>query len=189
MIFKILPTKNYKSWSHSFNGPNFTFCFSRLSEVLIEKKWELICRNLSQFKNNIIYLKLLNFKCEIIWGWGHNKKQDLISVKQEQETSSTFWSTKTVQVRLPFHVMQRCVQYRKRTLYGLISHTLNFTHSFERALVDAVVLDGTASFNMLPPGKCGTFKDCRSSFSPIRDQMSHSKCKDNRFSMGLLLGE
>ena len=130
MIFKILPTKNYKSWPHSFNGPNFTFCFSRLSEVLIEKKWELICRNLSQFKNNIIYLKLLNFKCEItIWGWDHNKKQDLISVKQEQEISSTFWSTKTVQVRLPFHVMQRCVQYRNRTLYGLISHTLNFTHS------------------------------------------------------------
>ena len=85
MIFKILPTKNYKSWPHSFNGPNFTFYFSRLSEVLIEKKWELICRNLSQFKNNIIYLKFFNFKCEItIWGWDYNKKQDLISVKQER---------------------------------------------------------------------------------------------------------
>ena len=145
-------------------------------------------QKLSQFKNNIIYLKLLNFNCErTIWGWDHKKKHDLISVKQEKETSRTLWSTKTVQVRLPFHVMQRCVQYRNRTLYGLISHTLNFTHSLSS--VDAVVPDGTASFNMLPPGKCGTFKDCRSSFSPISDQMTHSKCKENRFCAGLLLGE
>ena len=62
--------------------------------------------------------------------------------------------------------------------------------AFERPSVDAVVLDGVAIVNMLPPGKCKTFKGLRrSSFSPVRHQLSHSECKENRFSVGSLLGE
>lgn len=63
--------------------------------------------------------------------------------------------------------------------------------AFERPSVDAVVvLDGAAIVNMLPPGKCKSFKGLRrSSFSPARHQLSHSECKENRFSVGSLLGE
>lgn len=37
---------------------------------------------------------------------------------------------------------------------------LEVSKPFERPSVDAVVLDGAAIVNMLPPGKCKTFKEC-----------------------------
>ena len=43
---------------------NFNFWFSRLPEVLIVSKCELICGSVSQLENNNIYLEFLNLNVE-----------------------------------------------------------------------------------------------------------------------------
>ena len=83
---------------------------------------------------------------------------------------------KTVQVRLPFRVTRRCVQDRNRTLYGLISHALRSTQRLSVLRLTCFHVVSTRPLNT-------------TRFSPVRHQLSHSECKENRFSVGSLLGE
>lgn len=67
---------------------NFNLCFSRLPEVLIVSKCELICGNLSQFENNI-YLEFLNLNVEEQFE-EENVKRSTIMVKICEFDFSTF---------------------------------------------------------------------------------------------------
>ena len=82
--------------------------------------------------------------------------------------------------------MRRCVQDRNRTLYGLILKStqrlsvLRLMQLFEMA---PLLL---TCFHLVSARSLST---THKQFSPVCHQLSHSDCKENRFSVGSLLGK